>query len=134
MIQSKNWLRYVLAVFAVYRLSSLISSEEGPYIGWPKSELQTGIFEAIRIKAGVYRYGPDGKPETAIARGISCPLCTGVYISFIFLFFIFFPSRIGDLFLTWMGFSGGQVLFENATSDDAIKEAIEDVADNMEDT
>lgn len=133
MIDSKNWLRYMLACLAVYRMSSLASSEEGPYLPFLyKSEQQIGIFKWIRTKAGAYEYGEDGLPITAWGRGISCPLCTGVYISFVLLIFLYRPILISDLILTWLGMNGLQVLLENATSDDAIKGAIEQVAESID--
>ena len=125
-------IRLVLAVFAAYRLASMISKDEGPYLGLWKSPEQTGVFEYLRIHAGVYDYGPDGKPETNLARGISCPLCTGVYMSAAMVVLSFLPSTIGDLFLAWMAVSGAQVFLENLTSDDAIQEAIEEVAESMD--
>lgn len=125
--------RFLLAVFSVYCLSSLISTLEGPYIGWPKSERQTGIFEAIRIKAGVYIYGPDGKPESNFARGLSCPLCVAAYISVLIVLLFQFPTIPGNLFLIWTGIWGVQMFLENLTSDEAIESAIEEVAESLED-
>lgn len=125
--------RLVLGVFATYRLASLSSSEEGPYLPFLyKDPKQMGIFKWIRMKAGAFSYGPDGLPETALGRGIACSLCTGVYISALLLLLIFYPSKIGDWFLAWMGISGAQVLLENLTSDEALQSAIEDVADSLE--
>ena len=124
-------LRILLAVFSVYRLASLISTEEGPSLGIMPNGM--GIFEWIRMKLGAYDYGFNGEPETNLGRGISCPLCTGVYVSGIVVALTIFPSRIGDFLLSWFGISGAQVFLENLTSDEAIQDAIEDVADNMED-
>lgn len=127
-----KYFRLLLAVWATYRLASMLSKDEGPYIPlWP-DERQTGIFEWIRIHAGVYDYGPDGKPATNFARGLSCPLCTGVYIAAAMLFLVFRPFRLGDYFLGWMGISGAQVFLENLTSDDAVSGAIEEVAESIE--
>lgn len=126
-------IRLVLAVWATYRLASMVSHDEGPYIAFPhKDKKQTGVFEQIRIDAGVYDYGPDGKPDTNLARGLSCPLCTGVYLSALMVMLVFVPSKVGDLFLTWMGISGAQVFLENLTSDEAIQDAIEEVAESLE--
>lgn len=123
--------RIFLGIFAAYRLASMLSKDEGPYLGLWKDERQTGIFELLRIRLGVYDYGPDGLPETNLARGISCPLCTGVYLSLGMVLLAFAPSKLGDIFLGWMGISGAQVFLENLTSDDAIKEAIEEVAESV---
>lgn len=122
----------ILVSFGIYRLSSLIASEEGPYIGWPKSESQIGIFKAIRIKAGAYDYGPNGEPETSLGRGISCPLCTGFYVTVLMFALMSIRNPIFNGFLIFMGLWGIQTFLENLTSDDAIKEAIEEVADSIE--
>lgn len=128
----KEIIRLFLGIFALYRLASLISSEEGPYIGWPKSEQQIGIFKALRIKAGAYNYGPDGLPETNLGRGISCPLCTSAYLGVFLLFILKKSTRLGDLVLLWLGVWGTQTFLENLTSDEAIQGAIEEVAESLE--
>lgn len=111
-----NLLRIVLTIFAVYRVASLISSEEGPYVGWPiRSDQQIGIFEAIRLKLGAYSYNENGKPETNLGRGISCPLCTGFYFSLVALVFVASPTLVGDLFILWLGISGIQIFLVNFT-------------------
>lgn len=126
-------IRICLAIAAAYRLSSLVSHDEGPYLPFLyRDEQQTGIFEYLRVRLGVYDLGPDGKPETNLARGLSCPLCTGVYISAALMIAVFLPSKVSDVFLTWMGVSGAQVFFENLTSDEAIQSAIEEVAESIE--
>jgi hypothetical protein len=65
-----DWLRVVLAIFFVYRLAYMFSSEEGPYLGLWKDERQTGVFEWLRMKWGVEDLGPDGKPEKNFARAL----------------------------------------------------------------
>lgn len=132
MLKMSKYARIFLAIFATYRLASMIAKDEGPYLGLWKSPRQVGIFEWIRTRLGVYDYGENGLPETNLARGLSCPLCTGVYLSCAICLLVFAPSRVGDWFLAWMGISGAQVFLENLTSDDAIKEAIEEVAESIE--
>lgn len=110
--------RILLVSFGIYRISSLISSEEGLYLGWPKSEQQIGIFKAIRIRAGAYDYGPNGEPETNLGRGISCPLCVGVYVAAFVVALVLFPSKMGDVFLIWMGLAGGQTFLESLRRED----------------
>lgn len=124
-------IRWLLAVFATYRVASMISHDEGPHVGWPHSPNQQGFFEAIRTRLGVYDYGPDGLPETNLARGLSCPLCVGVYVAALVMLAVVWPSKVGDWFLGWLGIAGAQTFLENLTSDDAIQGAIEDVADNI---
>lgn len=128
-----NPFRIFLAIFTAYRLASLIASEEGPYLPFLyKDSQETGIFEWIRSRLGVYNYGPDGQPTTNLARGIRCPLCVGVYLSFC-LSILARPKNPVEFFLVWFGISGAQVFLENLTSDDAIQEAIEEVAESMDD-
>lgn len=136
------WLRLLAAAFAVYRLASLISSEEGPYLPFLYRDAnQTGIFEWLRHKAGAYeysyRYTENGdlhkKALTNLGRGISCPLCTGGYIAFLLTFFIFSENIILTFFVSWLGVWGFQTFLENLTSDEAIADAIEDIA-NSEDS
>lgn len=127
-----KYIRLFLAVFAAYRLASMVSKDEGPYLPVWKDERQTGIFEALRTRLGVYDYGPDGLPATNLARGLSCPLCTGVYLSAFFVGLALRPTKLGDWFLAWMGISGAQVFLENLTSDDAIEGAIQEVAESMD--
>jgi hypothetical protein len=117
-------LRILLAVLATYRLASLVASEEGPF----------SVFDKLRAKLGAYDYGEDGKAETNLGRGIACPLCVGMYVGAAVLPAIFLPSTVGDVILTWLGVTGAQVFLENLTSDDAIQEAIEEVAESMDDT
>lgn len=127
-------IRLLFAVFSVYCLSSLISSLEGPYIGWPKSEQQIGIFKAVRIKLGAYSYGVDGKPESNLGRGISCPLCVAAYISIFVILLFQYPTVPSNLFLAWTGIWGISMFLENLTSDDAVQSAIEEVAESLEDS
>lgn len=129
-------LRIALSVLAAYRLASLVSHDEGPYLPFLyKDERQTGVFEWLRVRLGVYDYGPDGKPETNLARGLQCPLCTGIYFSALLMLLVFLPhkvKRVTDVFLAWMAVAGGQVFLENLTSDEALQSAIEEVAESIE--
>lgn len=124
-------LRWVMVVFATYRLASMLSSEEGPYLGFyqPKG---MGVFDWIRMRLGAYDYAPNGEAATSLGRGISCPLCTGVYIALVMVVLALWASWPGDIFIFWMGVSGAQVFLENLTSDEAIEGAIEEVAESLE--
>lgn len=126
--------RIIFAIFALYRLASLVSSDEGPYLPFLyKDPYQTGVFKWIRMRLGAYEYGPDGKPLTNLGRGISCPLCTAAYLAVPIIIFLQFPTVPTNLFLAWLGIWGVQTFLENLTSDEAIQGAIEDVADSFED-
>lgn len=138
-----EWLKFIAIIFATYRLSGLLSSEEGPYLAFLyKDKDQRGVFEWIRHKAGadnyVYEYNERGNQRVSVAtnlgRGISCPLCVAGYIGFALTFLLFFDNIIINFFLIWLGVWGIQTFLENLTSDDAVKDAIDDVADSLEDT
>lgn len=107
-------IRIILAIFTSYRLASLIALEEGPYIGWPYTPYQIGIFQILRIEAGAYdRDEETEEGKSNLARGLACPLCVGVYISFIVAFLFIFPTTVGDFFLLWMGIAGAQTFLES---------------------
>lgn len=131
----------VLAAFAIYRLSSLLSSEEGPYLSFLyKDSEETGVFKWIRKKAGaeekIFIYDERGnqrvKIKSNLGRGISCPLCVGAYVGVFILILMSITHPITNLFISWLGLWGIQTFLENLTSDDAIEDAIQDVADTLE--
>lgn len=137
----ENFIKLFLAIFAIYRLSSLISSEEGPYFSFLyKDPEQTGIFKWLRKKAGaeekIFVYDERGnvrvKIRTNLGRGISCPLCVGAYVTALVVALMYLDWTVTGLFLAWLGMWGVQTFLENLTSDDAIEDAIQDVADSVE--
>lgn len=110
-----NWLRILLAVFAVYRLAYMISREEGPYYRiWDRGEgdPHIGLFETLRIKLGVYDLGPDGQPEKNLARWVLCPLCVGVWLSAFVVCLVATHTALGDVLLLFFGIAGAQVFLE----------------------
>lgn len=136
-----EFIKIILIFFATYRLSSLIASEEGPYLPFLyKDTDQAGVFEWLRRKAGaynyVYEYDKEGnqraKVATNLGRGISCPLCVGAYVTALMVLLMYLNFFLTNILLVWLGVWGVQTFLENLTSDDAIKEAIGDVADSLE--
>lgn len=137
-----EFIKIILAIFSIYRLSSLIASEEGPYFSFLyKDPEQAGIFKIIRKKLGaedkIYEYDERGNQrvmiKTNLGRGISCPLCVGAYVSLLIIFLMSLSHVVTNFFIIWLGLWGAQVFLENLTSDDAIEDAIQDVADSLED-
>lgn len=86
-------LLFLAAVLATYRLSLLVSKEDGPY--W--------IFSKIRRL-------PPAKSSTR--EGLSCPLCTSVYASaLVASFFVWLGyAPVHEWPLWWLSASGGAVL------------------------
>lgn len=124
-----EWLKFIVIVFAAYRLSDLISKEEGPYLAFLyKDKDQTGVFEWIRRKAGAYNYeyeyDKNGNQTinipTNLGRGISCPLCVGAYVGLLLTFLLFFDNIIINFFIIWLGIWGIQTFLESITGDDTI--------------
>lgn len=67
----QNVIDLLVLSLASFRLSSLISLEEGPF----------SLFVRIRARLGAYDYDEQGRVKSSLGRGISCPYCVGVYIS-----------------------------------------------------
>ncbi len=85
---------------ATFRLAMMISMEEGPF----------SIFQNLRVRWGAYDYGPNGEPDTLLGRGISCPLCVGMYAAILFIVVGQLPY--GLWFAAWFAVAGVQVLFQ----------------------
>lgn len=96
-------LRLLLAVFVAFRLARLIAVDEGP----------GGLCLWFRLKAGAYDLGPDSQPQTNLGRGIICPYCMGVWAAALTTALVWFPSRVGDVFLVWVGTAGAQSALED---------------------
>lgn len=83
----------VILSLVVYRLAILITEDEGPY----------SIFKTLRTKAGGYDLAINGQPETNLGRGIMCPLCVGIWLSF-------------PLALVWFGFNWYSLVYALAVA------------------
>lgn len=59
-----NWLEFILAALAVYRVSRMIAMEDGP----------ADVFARLRDKAGQSNW---------IGRGLNCPMCISFWLGFI---------------------------------------------------
>lgn len=89
-------LKFLIASLAVYRLSILITEDEGPY----------SIFQNLRKKAGGYELAANGEPETNLGRGIICPLCVGVWLSIPFALYL--TGINTEFFIYWFAIAGLQ--------------------------
>lgn len=88
--------RFILAVFAVYRLSALFALDDGP----------GDLFLRIRSAAGAYQYGEDGRPARAVGRLVSCPHCLSVWFAVLAGIAVLLPSRAGDAMILLFGLAG----------------------------
>jgi hypothetical protein len=95
-----DWFRFVIAVFACYRLAELITVDDGP----------GDILLTIRAKLGGYDLDESGRPETSLGRGIICPYCVAIWIA-LGLAMILFP--VGPMILVWwLAIAGGQAFLQ----------------------
>lgn len=97
-------LQLLLLVLATYRVASLVGREDGPYVPFlfdDPSGFQAGIFEMVRRKAGAYE-----EQNTSLSRGITCPLCIGVYAALGML--VLLSIQYANLLVLWLAIAGGQ--------------------------
>lgn len=64
-------LNFALIVLACYGGSLLLTQMEGAF----------GLFARLRSALGAYRYGADGRPDSAVGRFIGCPYCVSVWVA-----------------------------------------------------
>ena len=81
---------FALASFAVYRLSRMITDEEGPFM----------VFTKLRGLA---------KPDTWVGRGLECIMCVSVWVALPIALWID-PSP--NWWLTWLALSGVTVVIK----------------------
>ena len=81
-----NLITLILAALAVYRISRMITDEEGPF----------AIFVKVRGLA---------KPDTWIGRGLECIMCVSFWIALPIALYIG-----GDWLLTWPALSAVTVI------------------------
>ena len=83
-----NWLAFILAVLATYRIAHMIAREDGPF----------DMFMALREGVG---------QESWFGRGLHCVLCISFWLALPAAWIAGLPIVIG-----WLGVAGGvMVLF-----------------------
>jgi hypothetical protein len=94
-----EWLRWLFAALAVYRLSQLVVYDDGPW----------DVLLRFRTWRGVYDFHESGESGN---KFLSCPFCVGVWIAGALLIVVLTETMVGDLFLAWWGLAGAQALLE----------------------
>ena len=87
-------LEFALIVLAFWRLTSLVSLEDGPW----------DIFAKFRYFVGV-RYDEYNQPtlfKNTIAKGIVCVWCASVWFAFVAAFFSPYTANIPTFLLNWL--------------------------------
>jgi len=99
--------RFILAILATYRLAQLISFDDGPFFVFTRirewSDRQAKIEQDDGIKRG---------PMSSLTDGLHCPYCIGVWAATLCIILMTFPTKVGDIFLTWLALAGGQHIIE----------------------
>lgn len=86
--------------FAAYRLTQLITQDEGPF----------GLFLRLRAMLGAYDYNSFGIPETGLGRAISCPYCVGIYAAALML--LLYQWQVSRILVWWLAIAGVQALIQ----------------------
>jgi len=95
-----SWLDVILAILAVFRTTQFVVYEDGLF----------DFMLKIRIRAGVYRKGEDGRSETQAGKLLECPHCVGAWISLLAAALLF-PVSLETIVL-FLAIAGGQSLLE----------------------
>jgi len=94
----------ILAPFAIYRLAQLVAWDNGPNNVFYK--IRTGTKNLADIEAGRWEN---------LDEAINCPYCLGIWFSFVILFLINYPTKVGDFILYWLGLAGMQAFLQGLT-------------------
>ena len=84
---------FILAVLAVYRLTVLVTHEEGPF----------GAFAWLREKI-------DPAQKSWLGRGLNCPACVSFWIS------LAAAWLLGGGVLEWLGIAGAVIIVNKVMS------------------
>jgi len=118
-----EYFRYVLAIFAIYRLARLIALDDGPFFvfkrirywvkdkAWEEASLVDAMDNSLKISDRYF-----GKWHN-LAEGISCPFCIGIWTSLFIFPMLVWPTYYGDLFLLLVSLSGMQAFLQTLDKD-----------------
>lgn len=93
--------RLVIAALVCFRLSELITVDDGP----------NDMLLKMRARLGAYYIGADGKPVTSLGRGIICAYCVGIWIAALLALMLFPIGFMTPVY--WLAIAGGQALLQS---------------------
>jgi len=93
-------IRLTLASFAVYRLSQLITIDNGPFF----------VFKQLR--GWTKKLSVENDLFSSLAEGISCVYCTGIWMAVLCGIIAMWPTVAGDLFLITFSLAGVQTILQ----------------------
>lgn len=86
-------LRWVFAVFAVYRVSRMLALEEGPF----------SLFDRLRDSVG---------GDNWLSRGVNCPYCIGFYVALAAALAVTERASAVELVMMWLSIAGAQTYLQ----------------------
>lgn len=95
-------LRVLVGVLACYRLTQLVTIDDGPF----------DMFKRLRIVAGVYDRGPKGQPQRMLGKLYGCPWCMGVWVAVVITYFVLNSFLVSDILMLILAIAGGQAYLQ----------------------
>lgn len=88
-----DWLRFVIAPLAVYRVAHMLAIEDGPF----------DVFALWRNRIGQHNW---------IGRGFHCVLCISFWLSLLAMAWVIFSKSIFlDALMIWLSIAGLVLIF-----------------------
>ena len=92
---------FVVLALAVWRLSSLLAREEGPFC----------IFDKIRLRLGVrYDQNSEAYGTNNISKGLICVWCNSIWVGFVASFIV--SNTIEDVIINTLALSAAAIIIE----------------------
>ena len=96
-------LRLGLAALAVYRLALMLTGEDGPLYIFKKGRRAVGRW-ASPMSGNSF----SDEARLSVAELVNCPYCLGVWLAAGAAILARWPTKAGDILLTWLGIAGAQ--------------------------
>ena len=110
-------IRIIITILAIYRLSLLLSRDDGPLFIFKRIRLYTDKKAVLEQDKRREEFEENDDrillgPWSNFDEGIFCPICVGVYMSALCIALLFLPTIPGDIFLGVFGLAGGQAFLQ----------------------
>jgi hypothetical protein len=93
--------KFLLLTLVIYRLTRLVTLDEGPF----------GVFLKLRAGLGAYDLGANGQAKTNLGRGISCPHCAGIWLALI-VTLVAYGWQV-ETMVYWLALAGAQSFLQS---------------------
>ena len=117
-----DYLRFILAVFTLYRLARMLALDDGPFFIFKRARYWILDKRHIEVKAanalenedynGTYINDRHFGKWHNLAEGVTCPFCIGIWLSLPLFALLVWPTQTGDMFLLLVGLSGAQAFLQ----------------------